>query len=129
MDSERFLIRRLTEILPGSLTIGEEEAEGNPGILDHFRRESAVWVIDPLDGTSNYCEGNSKFAILISLCVKGEIVAGWLGMPAFDLYIWGMKGEGAWSQGKKLKTKNSKGADLLSLSGSLGARTETSRLR
>ena len=122
LDSEKFLIRRLTEILPGSLTIGEEEAEGNPEILDHFQREHAVWVIDPLDGTSNYSEGNSKFAILISLCLNGEIVAGWLGMPAFDLYIWGIKGEGAWSRGKKLKTKKSEGADLLSLSGSLGAR-------
>ena len=36
--------------------------------------------------------------------------------------MWGIKGKGAWSQGKKLKTKKSKDLDLLSVSGSLGAR-------
>jgi len=122
LDSEKFLIRRLMDMVPGSLTVGEEETEGNPRILDYLENEHAVWVVDPLDGTSNYARGDKKFAILISLCVKGEIVAGWLGMPAFDLYLWGIKGEGTWSQGQKLKTKDPGGADLLLLSGSLGDR-------
>lgn len=70
--------------------LGEEEAEivGK----DPTRR----WIVDPLDGTTNFLHAMPHWAISIALEHKGEIVAGVIYDPAKDEMFFAEKGAGAW---------------------------------
>jgi len=65
---------------------GEEEGK------DPTRR----WIVDPLDGTTNFLHGLPHWAISIALEHKGEIVSGVIYDPAKDEMFYAEKGEGAW---------------------------------
>ena len=54
---EQRLKATLTDLLPGSVTVGEEEVAANPALLDRLEGQDDVWLIDPLDGTKNFAAG------------------------------------------------------------------------
>ena len=70
--------------------VGEESAaeEGK----DPTRR----WIVDPLDGTTNFLHGLPHWAVSIALEHKGEVVAGVVYDPAKDEMFYAEKGQGAW---------------------------------
>jgi len=70
---------------------GEEEGK------DPTRR----WIVDPLDGTTNFLHGLPHWAISIALEHKGEIVSGVIYDPAKDEMFYAEKGEGAWLNDSK----------------------------
>ena len=72
-----------------------EESEPVPG-KDPTRR----WIVDPLDGTTNYLHGMPHWAISIALEHKGEIVSGVIHDPIKDETFWAEKGAGAWLDGR-----------------------------
>jgi len=122
IESENFLRRNLLNILPGSTTIGEEEAENDPDIMNRLISDKPVWIIDPVDGTSNYAQGKKRFSMIVALCVNGETIGGWLAMPASGRYFWSMKNQGSWSEGKRLLITKKKNYEPKMLSGSLGSK-------
>lgn len=63
-----------------------------------FEQGSRQWVIDPIDGTSNYLRGVPNWATLISLTVDGKPIVGVVSAPAFRERWWGATGLGAWGQ-------------------------------
>lgn len=86
--SERMLIGELSKILPGSGFIAEE----SPGM----ERKQLSWIIDPLDGTTNFIHGLPMYSISVALMEEGRVVSGiiyeagqkeffytWQGSPAF----------------------------------------------
>lgn len=124
VEAEKHLEARLTALVPGSLVVGEEEAEGSPAVLDRLRGDSPVWVIDPLDGTRNFAHGRPPFAVIVAYCRGGETLRGWIHDPIAGESLWAGKGEGCWRGGKRLHlppplpTKQMKG----SLSGRVAKR-------
>ena len=54
------------------------------------------WIVDPLDGTTNFLHGLSHWAVSIALEHKGQIVAGVIYDPVKDEMFWAEKGGGAW---------------------------------
>jgi fructose-1,6-bisphosphatase/inositol monophosphatase family enzyme len=93
---ETVLTKVLADALPGSDVVGEEAVHANPALLDRLRQPGAVWVIDPIDGTSNFAKGEPGFAVMVALIVDGEPVAGVLHAPAIGQTTFAMRGEGAW---------------------------------
>ncbi len=93
---ERVLTQQLAALLPGSDVVGEEAVHANPGLLQRLRRPGAVWVIDPIDGTSAFAKGEPGFAVMVALIVDGEPVAGILHTPALGQTTYAMRGGGAW---------------------------------
>ncbi|GHE00158.1 inositol monophosphatase [Defluviimonas sp. 20V17] len=77
--------------------VGEESApvEGE----DPTRR----WIVDPLDGTTNFLHGLPHWAISIALEHKGEITAGVVYDAAKDELFWAEKGAGAWMNDQRLR--------------------------
>ncbi|WGH79554.1 inositol monophosphatase family protein [Jannaschia ovalis] len=73
-----------------------EESEPVEG-KDPTRR----WIVDPLDGTTNYLHGMPHWAVSIALEHKGEVVSGVIYDPAKDELFWAEKGAGAWLDGKQ----------------------------
>jgi myo-inositol-1(or 4)-monophosphatase len=93
--SEKYFVEELKEIFPGAGFIAEENA-------DHKQEEIYNWVIDPLDGTTNYLHGFPMFATSVALLENGQPVLGVI----FEInrkecfYTW--KNGGAWMNGEKI---------------------------
>ncbi len=61
------------------------------------------WIVDPLDGTTNFLHGIPHFAISIALERKGEVVAGIVHQPLTDELFWAEKGRGAYLNDRRLR--------------------------
>ncbi len=78
-----------------------EESEPVEG-KDPTRR----WIVDPLDGTTNFLHGMPHWAVSIALEFKGEIVAGVVYDPAKDEMFMAEKGQGAWMNDQRLRVSD-----------------------
>ena len=77
--SEQRLAVGLSRILPGVPVVGEEAVEKDPGLLDLIARPGqSCWIVDPLDGTSNFAAGTDRFAVIVCLVHDAVAVAGWI---------------------------------------------------
>lgn len=61
------------------------------------------WIVDPLDGTTNFLHGMPHFAISIAAEVNGEVVAGLVHQPLTGESYWAEKGRGAWLSDRRLR--------------------------
>ncbi len=80
-----------------------EESEPVDG-ADPTRR----WIVDPLDGTTNFLHGLPHWAVSIALEHKGEIVAGVIFDPAKDEMFAAEKGQGAWMNESRIRVSGRK---------------------
>lgn len=101
-------IRRiLLGAFPAHDFLGEEDgpivhpggASPASGVRAPFR-----WIVDPLDGTANYVHGLQSFAVSIALENAGQLVAGTVYDPIMDECFSAVTGDGAWLNGKPLRT-------------------------
>lgn len=95
--AEAIIKEELMGARPNYGWLGEEGggADGN----DPTRR----WIVDPLDGTTNFLHGLPHWAVSIALEHKGEIVAGVIFDPAKDELFHAEKGAGAWMNESRLR--------------------------
>lgn len=101
--AERRLEQRLTDLLPGSLVVGEEAAAADPAVFAHLLQDEPVWLIDPIDGTHNFSEGIPVFAVMVALVQRGAIRAAWIHDPPNARTAQAEEGAGAWMSGQRLK--------------------------
>jgi myo-inositol-1(or 4)-monophosphatase len=96
-EAERIIKEDLMGGRPTYGWLGEEtgEQEGQ----DPTRR----WIVDPLDGTTNFLHGMPHWAISIALEHKGEIVSAVVFDAAKDEMFWAEKGSGAWMNDRRLR--------------------------
>lgn len=66
------------------------------------------WIVDPLDGTSNFLHGLPHWAVSIALEHKGEIVSAVVFDPAKNELFWAEKGQGAWMNDQRLRVSGRK---------------------
>lgn len=92
---EEFLTKGLKKLLPGSLVIGEE-SEDNPTEGD------LLWVIDPIDGTSNFIRDIGLSVISVGLVRENEPYLGVVYQPYREEMFYAKTGEGAYLNGKKI---------------------------
>lgn len=100
--AERTLFEELQRARPdwGFLLEEAGEIEGDPA--------KPRWIIDPLDGTSNFLHGLPHFAISIAVeeplsSGKREVTSALVYQPLTDESFWAEKGRGAWLQDKRLR--------------------------
>lgn len=92
-DADRAVERAVRDLLaaerPDDAVLGEEYGgERQPG---------RQWIVDPIDGTTNYLRGLPIWASLIALAVDGDPVVGVASAPALDRRWWAARGLGAWA--------------------------------
>ncbi len=88
IKAERTVRAELARTRPDYGFLGEEGGETKG---DGRNR----WIVDPLDGTTNFLHGVPHFAISIGLEREGEIIAGIIYQPVSDELFWAEKGNGA----------------------------------
>jgi myo-inositol-1(or 4)-monophosphatase len=96
-EAERVIMEELRSARPSYGWLGEES--GEEAGEDPTRR----WIVDPLDGTTNYLHGLPHWAVSIALEHKGEIVAGVVFDAAKDELYWAEKGAGAYCNETRLR--------------------------
>ncbi len=97
--SEAKIVAALRELLPGSGFIAEEGTAEDCG-------EKYRWVIDPLDGTTNYIHGISPFAVSIALMENQELVLGVVYEISLDEMFYAWKGSKAYLNGSEIHVSN-----------------------
>jgi myo-inositol-1(or 4)-monophosphatase len=97
LRAERTLKTELLRARPGYGLLFEEGG-ATEGTDPHHR-----WIVDPLDGTTNFLHGIPHFAISIALERDGEIVAGLVYEPTRDEMFWAEKGTGAYLNDRRLR--------------------------
>jgi myo-inositol-1(or 4)-monophosphatase len=95
--AEKTIREALMEARPSYGFLGEEG--GNTPGEDPTRR----WIVDPLDGTTNFLHGLPHWCVSIALEHKGAIVAGVIHDPVKDETFWAEKGQGAWMNDRRLR--------------------------
>jgi len=80
--ANQFLIHALAEQRPDDGLLSEESKD-----TDARLSKSRVWIIDPVDGTREYSEGRSDWAVHVALAIDGTPVIGAVALPALDLVL------------------------------------------
>ncbi|HMB75554.1 MAG TPA: inositol monophosphatase family protein, partial [Kiloniellaceae bacterium] len=119
--AEEALTRRLKEVLPGSLVVGEEAVAADPEVMGRLELDEPVWLIDPVDGTGNFAGGKAAFAVMVALVVGGETKGAWIHDPVGGRTAAAEAGSGAFMGGRRLAV--AKAAPLAEMTGTLHAST------
>ena len=102
----------LKEILPEAKFIGEE------GSSDQLTESDYAFVVDPIDGTTNFIKDYHHSAISVALLKGKEVVVGVVYNPYLDEIFYAIKGEGAFCNGKRIKVSSQPLSNALVLFGS-----------
>jgi len=94
--SEEAILSLLRSADPGCSVLAEESGEsGAPN-----RRGERLWIIDPLDGTTNFVQGFPHFAVSVAAVENGELLAGAIFDPIKNDLFTSAAGRGVWWNGK-----------------------------
>jgi len=97
IKAEQVLFEELMRVRPGYGFIGEER-----GLIEGSDK-THTWIVDPLDGTTNFLHAIPHFAVTAALERDGVIVAGVTYNPISNEMFWAEKGKGAYLNDKRLR--------------------------
>lgn len=94
--AEHIIVEILQDGEPGSRVVGEELA---PELVT----DGLVWIVDPLDGTTNFLHGVPSYAVSIAASHEGQLLAGVIVDVPRSMMYWAADGGGAWLGDQRLK--------------------------
>lgn len=98
-QSEQYIIGEIKRRFPNHGIYAEESGNNING-------QSAVWYIDPLDGTINYAHGVPIFSVSIAYAEDGELLLAVVYDPMQDECFTAQKGQAAWMNGKPIRVSS-----------------------
>jgi myo-inositol-1(or 4)-monophosphatase len=117
---ERLIRERVAAAFPGDSVLGEEEG----GAQDLGQN---CWVVDPIDGTSNYMRGMTGWGVSIGFVQGDEIEFGVISLPDLSLLATAQRGKGAFVNGAPMAVSANDSADASMLSLGRSARAPLGR--
>lgn len=106
--ADKLIIKEIEKKFPEYSYLTEES-----GFID--KNFDYVWIIDPLDGTGNFMNGNPLFAVSVALWRKGKPVVGVIEAPAIEEKYIATATGGAWMIERRGKSVNAKTTNLSEL--------------
>lgn len=97
MAADRLITERIQAAFPGDAIVSEELNN------DYTKPADAVWVVDPLDGTSNFSQGLHAWGVSIARLVDGQPDTAALYFPKFDELYAAQRGHGATLNGERIE--------------------------
>lgn len=101
IESERMLVDGLQKLAPGSTFVTEENT------ITQNQKSDRYWIIDPLDGTTNFLHGLGAFSISLAFVNMGEITHGVVYVPEWNEMFSAEKNKGARLNGNPLLVSTS----------------------
>ena len=102
---QELIKNKISDRFPDHSIIGEEDEDSSISNISEF-----TWVVDPIDGTTNFANGLPNFSISIGLLKNSEPIAGsiWIPWPNENrcLIFSTAKGEGSWIDNRKIDINN-----------------------
>ncbi len=95
--AQEAIVARIRASFPGHQILTEESPHALGAESDHR------WLVDPLDGTTNYARGIPYFSVSIAVECRGELALGVVYDPLGDRLFWAGAGEGAYLDGVRLR--------------------------
>ena len=105
-----FLFNELGNVFPEAEFVGEEGA-------NNFESTALRFIIDPIDGTTNFMQNMRCSCISVALCKENDVIAGVVYNPYTDEIFSAEKGKGAYLNGEKISVSNRPLSDGLALFG------------
>ena len=94
-EAETMIAEVLRRIRPDAIVVGEEAAHADPSLRDVLRTDRPSWLLDPLDGTSNFVEGSEDFAVMVAFVEGRRTTHAWIWRPAVSESWTATLGDGA----------------------------------
>jgi len=94
-ETEKLLVAKLAQLLPQAGFITEEDTV-------EFEKRDYYWVIDPLDGTTNYIQDNAPYCVSIALSTESEILLGVIYEVCRDECFYAWKGGKSYLNGEQI---------------------------
>ena len=105
--SETMIRNLIMTHFPDHAFLGEEGVEPGPGAseaaLKDVQDAEYLWIVDPIDGTTNFVHGFPYFSVSIALAHKGEVILGVVYDPSRDELFIAEKGKGAYVHGRRTR--------------------------
>ncbi|WNQ12124.1 inositol monophosphatase family protein [Paenibacillus aurantius] len=105
--SETMIRKLILTHFPTHSILGEEGVEPGPEAsakaLTEMSGAEYLWIVDPIDGTTNFVHGFPFYTVSIALAYKGEVIVGVVYDPSRDELFVAEKGKGAYLRGKPMK--------------------------
>ncbi len=99
--SDQTIVNTLSEVTPGEGVLSEEGSKTVP-ITENY------WIVDPLDGTTNFAAGIPYWAISMARFVNGQPETAFLEIPALQKRIFAIKGQGVWINDSRISKEHRK---------------------
>lgn len=117
--SEKLIVSAIKKAYPKHAILAEEASFKKNIAPKKFAQSEYIWLIDPIDGTTNFAHGLYQYAVSIALFKKsakqkksqyleGEIILGVVYAPALNQLFYAEKGKGAYFQDNSTKTASQK---------------------
>lgn len=104
--SERLIRNLIGTHFPDHSFLGEEGVEPGPEAsaqaLEEAKDSEYLWIVDPIDGTTNFVHSFPFFCVSIALAYRGEVIVGVVYDPVRDELFVAEKGKGAYVHGKRM---------------------------
>ena len=101
----------VSEHFPKHEFLGEEVSEGEDAAVEQLSLDAPVWIVDPIDGTSNFSRQIPLFSISIGVAFEGIIEAGVIYDPLRDELFSAVRGQGATRNGARLSVSRTSDLD------------------
>jgi len=121
-QAEARLAAGLTRLFPGCIVVGEEAASRDPGLLAAIAGAEHCFVVDPIDGTANFCAGLPLFGTMVAVVRRGVVAAAVIYDPVGDDTALAIAGQGAWLEtatGERSTLRVAAAAPLAEMAGSV----------
>ncbi|MBL7054357.1 inositol monophosphatase [Candidatus Woesearchaeota archaeon] len=119
LKSEKAIIETIKKKFPGHNIISEESGTQN-------QNSEYSWIIDPIDGTTNYAQNIPNFCVSIALAKNKKVILGVVYEPLRKELFFAEKGKGAFLNKKKIKVSDKKNMDDAIFGFSIPSETQVS---
>ncbi len=105
--AERMIRNLIATHFPTHSFLGEEGVEPGPEAsakaLRDMRDAEYLWIVDPIDGTTNYVHGFPFYSVSIALAYRGQVIVGVVYDPSRDELFVAERGKGAYVHGRRMQ--------------------------
>ncbi|GIM45000.1 inositol monophosphatase [Collibacillus ludicampi] len=129
--SQEIIEKHVLSVFPQHTILGEEDvapgAYASVEALEKARKAEYLWIIDPIDGTTNFIHAFPFCCVSIALAHRGEVIAGVVYDPVRDELFRAVRGEGATCNGKPLRVSAEDRLENALLAGGFAGEPEGAR--